>query len=142
AENLQHVPLEAAGRHRDVQFRLDHDAPADQVKAAGEPQNGGDLRLSAAGTGDGEPADLVLHRCRHRHGPILPCIRKIRSYAAANSSGSCRGLPSGRATGASSTAAPNRLAASVSESRSGTAASSASTTSRASLGACRPKTSK
>ncbi len=73
-----------------VQLRLDHDASADQMQTAREPQDRRDLRLPAAGPGDGEPGDFILHRCRHRHGPILPCIRKIRSYAAASSSGSCR----------------------------------------------------
>ena len=87
--------------------------PLTRCSPPGEPQDRRDLRLAAAGPGDGQPGDLVLHRCRHRHGPILPRIRKIRSYAAANSSGSCRGDPSGAATGASSTVAPSRWAASI-----------------------------
>ena len=106
--------LEPPGRHRGVQLRLDHDPPAHQVQAAGEPQNRRDLRLPAAGPGDGEPGDLVLHRCRHRHGPILPCIRKIRSYAAASSSGSCRRGTVGRGPPAPARpSAPSRSAASV-----------------------------
>jgi len=96
--NLQDVLAQPPGAIPVSSSASIHDPAAHPGAARRRTAGPTNLRLAAAGPGDGEPGDLVLHRCRHRHGPILPRYEKIRSYAAANNSGSCRG-PSGRRPG-------------------------------------------
>ena len=66
-EDLGDVLAQAARGGRGVELGLDDDLAADDVQARREAQDRRDLGLAAAGLGDLQARELVLHRCRHRH---------------------------------------------------------------------------
>jgi hypothetical protein len=67
AEHLADVLDEPSCGGVGVELRLDHDAPAHQVQAAGEPQQRRNLGLAAAGLQHRQSAQLVLDHTCHRH---------------------------------------------------------------------------
>ena len=71
---LVDVLAQAPRDARRVEFRLDDDAPTDDVQPARETQHRGDLGLAATGLGNFEPAQLVLHRCGHGHRAMVPSL--------------------------------------------------------------------
>src|SRR4051812_22048873 len=139
AVDLGDVAPQPPRGHARVQLRLHDDAAVDDVQASGEPQQSGHLGLAAARPGDRQPAELVLHCCRHRHGAAPPPT--IVEYAAASSSGSCRGDPSAMPTSASTRCPPADFTTSSNAAGSGTVTGSASTTSNFIPGACARSTS-
>ena len=72
AVDLGDVAAQPARGRAGVELGLDHDPAPDDVQPTGEPQHRRDLGLAVTRLDDGQPAELVLHQGRQRHGPILP----------------------------------------------------------------------
>src|ERR1017187_4033941 len=126
AEYLGDVLAQPASDRPGVELSLHDDSPGRQMQTAGEPEQGGYLRLAAARLDHADAAELVFHQASQCHQPHSPS--KICANAPAPRRGSWRSDPPPMARPASTSLPPRRLAAfSSSAVVPSTAAASAST---------------
>jgi hypothetical protein len=107
-EDVGDLLAQPSGDRAGVEFGLDHDVPADEMKRACEAQHGRKFRLTRGHPAHRHPAEFVLHRRRHRHccaPPPVPFVPSIGSgtpialrIASLNRAASCRSALSSAAS--------------------------------------------